>query len=91
MIVVSDTTAVTTLVKAGRERLLFELFGKVIVPQAVWDELLAFHSQLPDFISLRPVAVGGGSTVARNRTIGAGRSRGHHTGKRNQRRFAFNR
>ena len=56
MIVVSDTTAITTLLKAGEERLLQTLFGMVIVPQAVWDELQAFHSRLPDFISLRPVA-----------------------------------
>lgn len=44
------------MLKAGKERFLIELFGKVIVPRAVWDELLAFHSQLPDFVSLRPVA-----------------------------------
>jgi len=46
MIVVSDTTAVTTLLKAGMEGLLSELFGSVSIPQAVWEELLAFHTQL---------------------------------------------
>jgi uncharacterized protein len=56
MRVVSDTTAITTLLKAGRERLLFELFDQVTVPQAVWDELRMFHAQLPDFILRRPVA-----------------------------------
>lgn len=56
MIVVSDTTAVTTLLKAGMEGLLQELFGNVIIPQAVWDELHAFHPQLPDFVLLRAVA-----------------------------------
>jgi predicted nucleic acid-binding protein len=56
MIVVSDTTAITTLLKAGEERLLQEVLGGVIVPPSVWTELRAFHSQLPDFISLRPVA-----------------------------------
>jgi uncharacterized protein len=56
MIVVSDTTAVTTLLKAGMEGLLRELFGSVIIPQAVCDELNAFHSQLPDFVSLRALA-----------------------------------
>jgi hypothetical protein len=55
MIVISDTTAVTTLLKAERERLLSELFGHVIIPQAVWDELMAFHTRLPDFVLLRPV------------------------------------
>jgi uncharacterized protein len=56
MIVGSDTTAVTTLLKAGMESLLFELFGTVTIPQAVWEELLAFHSRLPDFVLLRPLA-----------------------------------
>jgi hypothetical protein len=56
MIVVSDTTAVTTLLKAGMEGLLRELFGSIIIPQAVWDELKAFHSQLPDFVLLRALA-----------------------------------
>ncbi len=56
MIVVSDTTAITTLLKAGREDLLRGLFGQVTVPQAVWDELRAFHLRLPDFVLLRPVA-----------------------------------
>ena len=55
MTVVTDTTAVTTLLKAGEERLLREIFVSVIVPQAVWDELLAFHSHLPDFVLRRPV------------------------------------
>ena len=56
MIVVSDTTAITTLLKAGMEDLLSHLFTTVIVPQAVWDELLAFHPQLPGFVMLRPTA-----------------------------------
>jgi uncharacterized protein len=56
MIVVSDTTAVTTLLKAGMEGLLEVLFESVLIPQAVWDELHAFHSQLPKFVLLRAVA-----------------------------------
>ncbi|MGO8700462.1 MAG: DUF3368 domain-containing protein [Limisphaerales bacterium] len=56
MIVVSDTTGVTTLLKAGMDSLLQELFGSVTIPQAVWDELRAFHPQLPDFLLLRAVA-----------------------------------
>ena len=56
MIVVSDTTAITTLLKAGEERLLPELFGTIAIPQAVWDELHAFHSGLPAFVKLHPVA-----------------------------------
>ncbi len=52
MSVVSDTTAITTLLKAEQPRLLQDLYGQVLVPQAVWDELKAFHSQLPEFIEL---------------------------------------
>lgn len=55
MSVVSDTTAITTLIKASHERLLQELYERVLVPQAVWDELMAFHSKLPKFIELHPV------------------------------------
>lgn len=56
MSVVSDTTAITTLLKAGQVELLQELFGQVYVPQAVWDELKAFHANLPDFVELRLVS-----------------------------------
>jgi uncharacterized protein len=56
MIVVSDSTVITTLIKIGEERLLQDLFGSVTVPAAVWDELLAFHSELPKFVLLRPIS-----------------------------------
>ncbi len=56
MIAVSDTTAITTLLKAGMEGLLPELFENVTVPQGVWDELLAYHSPLPGFVLVRPMA-----------------------------------
>jgi uncharacterized protein len=56
MTVVSDATAITTLLKAGEEQLLKSLFDRVIVSQAVWNELLAFHTQLPDFVLLQPIA-----------------------------------
>ena len=56
MIVVCDTTAITTLLKTGDEDLLAKLFGTVIVPPAVWDELRIFHSHLPDFIVVRSLS-----------------------------------
>lgn len=55
MKVVSDTTAITTLLKAEQQRLLQDLYGRVLVPQAVWDELKAFHPRLPEFIELHPL------------------------------------
>ena len=54
MVVVSDTTAVTTLLKCGEEQLLQELFGSIHVPQGVLNELSAFHSSLPGFLILHP-------------------------------------
>ena len=43
MVVVSDTTALTTLVKCGLEQVLPALYSEVLVPQAVADELLDFE------------------------------------------------
>lgn len=58
MTVVSDTTAITTLLKAGQVDLLSKLLGHIIIPQAVEDELLAFHASLPAFINQHPIAHG---------------------------------
>jgi predicted nucleic acid-binding protein len=52
MIVVSDTTAITTLLKTGKEALLAQLFGSVLVPSAVYSELSRVHEDLPEFIRL---------------------------------------
>ena len=56
MSVISDTTAITTLLKAEQAGLLQELFERVFVPQAVWDELKEFHQDIPGFVELRPVS-----------------------------------
>lgn len=47
MKVVSDTTAVTTLLKVGRVDLLAVQFGRVLIPPAVEQELRAYHGTLP--------------------------------------------
>ena len=39
MIVVSDTTPLISLLKINRIDLLEKLFGDVLIPQAVFDEL----------------------------------------------------
>lgn len=41
MIVISDTTPLISLLKIGRVDLLEKLFGKVMIPCAVYDELTA--------------------------------------------------
>jgi predicted nucleic acid-binding protein len=55
VIIVSDTTAITSLLKINRTELLRELFGDVFIPRAVHDELLKYHSQLPSFLQVRSV------------------------------------
>lgn len=50
MIVVSDTSSISNLLTVGHAHLLREVFGEVIVPPAVEDELRRFHSSLPDFL-----------------------------------------
>ncbi|KGE84975.1 DUF3368 domain-containing protein [Phaeodactylibacter xiamenensis] len=39
MIVVSDTTAISNLVQIGKLNLLQSLYGEVVIPESVYDEL----------------------------------------------------
>lgn len=55
MIVVSDTSPLTALLTVGAAEILPSLFGEVIIPEAVRDELLHTHSSLPEWV--RVVAV----------------------------------
>ena len=50
MIVVSDTSVVTALIQIGRIDLLVEIFGGVVIPEAVADELAVSHVALPAWI-----------------------------------------
>jgi len=65
MIVVSDTSAITALLQVGRAALLKELYGEVLIPEAVHKELLRTHAALPPF--LRSEQVVSGSEVQRLR------------------------
>lgn len=55
MIVVSDTSPLTALLSVGEEEILPRLFGKVIVPVAVREELMRSHAPLPDWLQVREV------------------------------------
>lgn len=64
MIVVADTTPINHLIWAGEVFILKELFGKIIIPEVVYSELLAenspeavksFMTPLPDWIESRSV------------------------------------
>lgn len=50
MIVVSDTSAITSLIKIGRVDLLHEIFGAVLIPGAVLAELEVAHVDLPVWV-----------------------------------------
>jgi len=56
MIVVSDTSAITSLLQIGRVELLARIYGDVFIPSAVGRELAVFHRELPTFIREVPVA-----------------------------------
>lgn len=55
MIVVSDTSALTSLLKIGRIDLLRQLFGQVRIPSAVREELATTHPALPAFLQVEAV------------------------------------
>lgn len=44
MIVISDTSPISNLFLIGHLNLLPKIFGKIIIPQTVWDELLVLES-----------------------------------------------
>lgn len=55
MIVVSDTSAITSLLQIGRVELLAQIYQEVFIPDAVQRELRMTHLQLPEFIQCRPI------------------------------------
>ena len=55
MIVVSDTSVVTSLIQIGRLALLQTLHGKVLIPRAVHQELLRSHHVLPEYLEVREI------------------------------------
>lgn len=55
MLIVSDTTALTTLIKTGMEHVLHALFGRIIIPSKVADELLHHHDVIPSWCEVRAV------------------------------------
>ncbi|MBI3462000.1 MAG: DUF3368 domain-containing protein [Planctomycetes bacterium] len=56
MLIVSDTSPVSALLQIGRIELLRDVFSAVCIPTAVRDELLRFHSALPEFLEVREVS-----------------------------------
>ncbi len=54
MIVVSDTSPITTLLQINRVGLLKDLYGDVLIPEAVRRELSVLHPSLPAFCHCVP-------------------------------------
>jgi predicted nucleic acid-binding protein len=50
MIVVSDTSAITSLLQIGRLELLEKLFQEILIPEAVRHELSKKHPMLPSYL-----------------------------------------
>ena len=57
--VVSDTTAITSLLKIGEAELLRTLFEEVVIPQAVQAELSSYHVMLPTWLVVQTVSADG--------------------------------
>lgn len=55
MIVVSDTSPISALLRIGEITLLSRLFDEVVIPLAVKDELLRGHSVAPAWLRVQPV------------------------------------
>ena len=53
MIIVSDTSPLNYLVLIGNVEVLPQLFGQIIIPQAVFDKLS--HTKTPAPIKIMPV------------------------------------
>jgi predicted nucleic acid-binding protein len=55
MLVVCDTSPVSSLLQIDRGEILRDLFNIVCIPEAVHAELARFHSTLPAFLDVRTV------------------------------------
>jgi predicted nucleic acid-binding protein len=56
MIVISDTSVITTLLQIGKADLLRVLYSRVLIPEAVRAELSQYHVSLPGFLECQPAA-----------------------------------
>jgi predicted nucleic acid-binding protein len=55
MIVVSDTSPITALLTVKKAEVLKQLFGEVVIPNAVETELLRTHPVLPAWLRVQPL------------------------------------
>lgn len=55
MIIVSDTSAISSLLTIGRIEILAQLFREVVIPVSVYSELLRTHNDLPKWVRVEAV------------------------------------
>ena len=55
IVVVSDTSAISALLQVDEVHILEQLYGQILIPEAVQQELAKSHDALPAFIQLAPV------------------------------------
>src|ERR1043166_347662 len=53
MIVVSDTSPLTALLTVGEAKILAQLFGEAVIPEAVEREPVQTHAALPAWLRVR--------------------------------------
>ncbi|MEQ8998608.1 MAG: hypothetical protein RID53_19085 [Coleofasciculus sp. B1-GNL1-01] len=56
MIVVSDTSPITSLAGIGRLELLQQLYSRVIIPQAVYNEMVRVGKAVPGAFEVQTFA-----------------------------------
>ncbi len=54
MIVVSDTSPITNLATVNQLTLLHQLYGTIIIPQAVYEEMASLGYAVPGTIEIKP-------------------------------------
>jgi len=80
MIVVSDSSVITSLIQIGRAGLLKELYQTVLIPSAVHAELLQTHTQPPAFLEIKQ-AVNRAMVARLEAELDLGGSRSHRAGQ----------
>jgi hypothetical protein len=56
MIVVSDTSPITNLAAVGLLDILHQLYDRVIIPQAVYDEMASFNYSVPGALEVQTLS-----------------------------------
>lgn len=55
MIIISDTSPITSLIRIKQIEILKKIYSNVIIPKSVYNELLVEHKRLPSFIIVEKV------------------------------------